>query len=493
MKLKSILILFSFTSLFGQKIITEGKFTDTNSEIPLQYSFFLASNEFVLLKGINYSMSYAKKITNACKFDANGTKTILKTHNGLISLIPSLIDDSYLIGDFNGAMSLEAKDYFLINKESEIKDDAESNNKGTLEYFNKDNEIYFSDDKGEGSSFNYKYLKLEKRDYFIHKYDFIKKSFSTLQIQKPNWTELNEKELYKFKNENFKFKSFTNQTFDFTQKTIEKSCNASTLYRYNYDLSGKIIKEYKYILNFENPFTLSSNTGGFLAEGTEMGFNGAPSFSYLTLKDINFAYDYKVDEKTNQTYIFGVLGETGKQNLESKPKGYFIIKYDEQGKKIWEKIEYIDNLKFNNIKKKFSSSDEKSFSLNLIVNNENVKLEISAEKEKFLLYDLLDSTTGISKKSNLIEYDLDRVLAMSAKNYLVFAFYEIEKIESLKKKRFDRNTLFNYDNIPALHKYIDEIKVAKGKVYFNSLQLGKNIWLIESDNETYYKVIIFDN
>lgn len=479
--------------MFAQKTITEGLFKDKDGEMPISYSIIDRSNELIVNKGNNYTLTYATKITNSKIYNTKGESRPFETFDGLTYLKLSDIDDSYKIGTFKGSTTFKSQNNYLIyqNLKTEIKSQEE--NFGLNMFFDKSGLTYFSDDKLEYDFVKEGYLKFKKRDYFIHRYDIAAKKFFNFQVQEPNLLEVNRKEFRDFEEDHFKFKMINKRNFDIVQKTISKEGNSSTLYRFIYDLDGKIIKEAKYNISLENPFTISNNNGGVMKQRNYMTGNGGMN-SFFVVSEVNFSYDYEVDKKGN-TYVYGILGTKGKKSVDSNPKGYFVIKYDTDGKKIWERITYMDDPKNEKLNRKFSGLESRYLKINLDVKEDNVTFLLNVESEEFHFYDVIDNKNGNSKKANYIVFDLDRILAISAKNSLVYAFYEIEKIETLKKKRFDLSTMINYDNVLNVKKYIDNVAADKNKVYFNSINSddGIGIWLVESDNETYYKFTYFEN
>ena len=50
---------------------------------------------------------------------------------------------------------------------------------------------------------------------------------------------------------------------------------------------------------------------------------------------------------------------------------------------------------------------------------------------------------------------------------------------------------YRYTKIKKFKSYIDSIAFSEKKIYLNTLSSKEGIWLIESDNETYYKVTYF--
>ena len=410
-----ILFLLLINSLHAQKTITEGVFKDKNGEMPLYCLLNPISNELVFLKGSSFAMTFAKKITNAKIYNTKGEAKTIETYDGLISVTPSQIDDSYIIGTFKSAMSLDSKELFLINGKTKTLIDNDKLDYNM--YFDKNEVCYAADDKDKTSFMFNQYLKLEKRDYFINKYNFATKKLTKLQIQEPSNLNVNKKELYDFDADNFKFSLLNNNTVEVVQKTIGKLCNSSTLFRFLYDSNGKIIKEVKYEINLTNPFRLSKNQGGFSRDLHDINTNA----NFTLYKDVNFAYDYRVDDKGN-LYVFGILGTLGRKHLESDPTGYFVIKYDTEGNKIWERIANMDDPNYKKENKKFSNLVTSQIGINFgIYNDESIYFSMESETKDLLYYDIVNYKNGKSQKTNFTTINLDRISAMTSTNYFVYA------------------------------------------------------------------------
>ena len=66
------------------------------------------------------------------------------------------------------------------------------------------------------------------------------------------------------------------------------------------------------------------------------------------------------------------------------------------------------------------------------------------------------------------------------------------KSSDLKNKIFDDYGLVLYNINSKIKSYVDSIN-SKNKIYFHTQISDLGIWLIESDNETYYKVTYFNH
>jgi hypothetical protein len=108
--------------------------------------------------------------------------------------------------------------------------------------------------------------------------------------------------------------------------------------------------------------------------------------------------------------------------------------------------------------------------------------------DKFLNYNysFLDINSGKEIRSKFITYKIEK---LDGHRNFIEAWHTNKE---LKNKALDRNAYVLYDCNPSIKKHINSI-VNKEKVSIKCEISGEGIWLLESDNEEYYKVTYFEN
>ena len=180
-------------------------------------------------------------------------------------------------------------------------------------------------------------------------------------------------------------------------------------------------------------------------------------------------------------FIYGLFG---KEN-EEKPAGYYIFKFSENGDKLYESINYINNEDFQS-----KSYKEALYNKPIIMNNKLLfvtgRINIINSKFYNYNYSYLDIETGKELSSKFVTYEMDRYVISD--NF----FNEYHTSKQLKNKVINTNGYIVYDSNPLVKKYIDSVS-SKRKIAFNGLISAEGFWLIETDNKEYYKVTYFEH
>ena len=114
----------------------------------------------------------------------------------------------------------------------------------------------------------------------------------------------------------------------------------------------------------------------------------------------------------------------------------------------------------------------------------------ATSNKEFFVFTQIDNSTGKELNSNYIEYKEDKVYTMmTGTRDFILSFFTTK---DLKNKIFDDYGLVLYNINSKIKSYVDSIN-SKNKIYFHTQISDLGIWLIESDNETYYKVTYFNH
>ena len=97
---------------------------------------------------------------------------------------------------------------------------------------------------------------------------------------------------------------------------------------------------------------------------------------------------------------------------------------------------------------------------------------------------------GNSINSAKISFDVDKMYQSEYRNTQVVAFFTLKEYKKLK---LDLTSLYLNNVNKKVQNYLIELNKAKDKIFVNSRISDKGVWLIESDNDEYYKVTFFEN
>lgn len=497
----------------AQTTIVEEKFEKDN--IPLSYNYLPKSDKLVIEKGEYVSMSTNRLITNINKFDSNGKKEILVENAELMNSNFSVAENTIKISDFS-KFSYGKSYKYIVNENStsftdfsELKksnhrlfinslshissaeiirdqmmksagyltNSTEFNDK-KINCFNDKYELGFTDQKSKNT------IDFEKDDLFLEVTNIFTRVNKRFSLEKPDINRLKGDAFIKpDKDLGFAAIITNTEAFEIITKSISKDYKTTILYRTNYNMEGKKLNETSFTVLLNNYFLIYSNNGGGFA-GTTSG-TGANSYSIPIFVDDLSINNFLQDAKTGEVYIYGLFGEKSKGlNDDNSALGYYIFKFDKSGKKIWESINTIND------KKEFN---DKTHLLRLFSN-----LKFSKDKlyfstgtdfsKEYVHYSFLDKNTGTILNKNKISYKKDKIFTvMSDVRYFLLSFYEYE---GYKNKVFDYDGLVAIDSNTKVADYLKSIN-NKNKLYFNTIFSSEGIWLIESDNEEYYKVTFF--
>ena len=462
---KILLLTFGLVSLVttAQKTIVEEKFEKDN--VPLSYNFLQKSNKLVIQKGKHVGVSTNREVHSLNSYDANGNKQALLNDGVLMNVSFSTFYNSFIASEY-AAMKWSTD--FKVYHENQVSNLINKEERTSL--FNKDYSFSVVNTKGKSD------IDMDKEDVFLQKYSFKDKKSVKIKLEKPSLNSINKAEYYKLKEINYK-RIFRKDYFEFVTKIIKKDCKSATIFRTLYNYDGKIIKKMELQVSIDNPFTLTNNGGGNLKYVSQGNITVTMFDDQLSINN------FIIDQQTDDIYLYGLYGKKGKESLNSDLTGYYVIKFDSSGKQIWQQSHDITDKQLNsfgNAGNLFVSSFLKNDKLNFIIYSEKY--------DEFLFYKDLNLSNGNEIKGNKITYKEDKVYTMmTGTRDFILSFYKIDKT----KIRFDAFAIVYFDSNKKFKSYIDSIASSEKKIYLNTLSSKEGIWLIESDNETYYKVTYF--
>ncbi|RTY95882.1 hypothetical protein [Flavobacterium sp. GT3R68] len=468
-------ILFSMVVLTGiivnaQTTIVDEKFEKDN--FPLGYNFLQNNNKIVIQKGKHIGISTNRMINNLYSYDSNGKKETLLENVEVMNCSFSNAGSSFSVVDY-AKMSYSGKTYKVYT------DGKSSPSISTDDWYQRSNDQYelsIVNQKGN------KKVDFEKDQLYLSIVDILTRKGSKIQLEKPDLARLRTENAVKyFQDLTFSIKMNENN-FELITKFISKDYKSSILYRTVYNFEGKKIEDLAYKTEIQDGFLIyCSNGGGTVRYGTAAGSNAF-------LDDLSID-NFMVDKKTEDVYVYGIFGDHARKSREigNDPLGYYIFKYDKKGNKIWESINPISDKKDYN-----DSQTTTTILASLIIRNNELVFSTApvAERNKeYLHYAILDKASGNVTKGKKITYKSDNIHTMMSGTRLFLLSFCSNK-EELKNKVFDNNGLIALDTNQEYANYISSIK-SKSKLFFNTFFSKEGIWLLESDNESYYKTTYF--
>ena len=113
---------------------------------------------------------------------------------------------------------------------------------------------------------------------------------------------------------------------------------------------------------------------------------------------------------------------------------------------------------------------------------------ISAEESDnpYLMFATLDVNTGNSQKNVSLDFKIDKTINKNISSFLKSSY----NLDNVLNKFFDFQSMIAYNDNYTLKKYITE-KISDKLLFYKSFLGKQGVWLIESDNLTFYNAIFF--
>lgn len=478
---KSILIFCLLTNfcLSAQTTIIDEKFEKDNA--PLSYDFLYQKNKVVIEKGKHVGVSTNRLVNSLNSYDSKGNKEELIKNVELMNVEFSESGDVFTAVDYS-KLSYKGQyyQYFVNNKAvSKIKTSEKDkyNREDIISYnYNDLYEIGLTNEKGK------KEINFEKNDIYLELNEISTGKHQRIKLEKPAIERLTGANLIKPKEDlGFYVHIIDNDFFEIVTKSITKDYTTSTIYRTIYNFQGKKTDEYVYTVTLNKNFQIYSNSGITKLKDWKFDNNLQIFSNDLTINH------FITDKQTGDVYVYGILGKKAKElNDYNEPAGFYVFKFDKTGKKIWESVNEINDKKEFNDKMHLIRITN---SLRLV--NDKLLFTVATNYyNEYVHYAYLDNATGNITKANKISFKEEKITTlMSGTRKFILSFFTND---NLKNKVFDYNGLICLDTNESFKKYIDSVD-SKTKKYFRTM-IAKDgsIWLLESDNETYYKLNYFN-
>ncbi|WP_026706163.1 hypothetical protein [Flavobacterium soli] len=325
-------------------------------------------------------------------------------------------------------------------------------------------------------------FEFDKDGFYLHKTDFTKKTSKKISLKKPNVQRLKGEHLLKVKDIGCYANLVDNNSFELVTKSVSKDLTSSTMYRTIYDLEGNILHDYKYDYKLpkgqlvrcttrEGETSISVQPNKSISKSSEFG-----QFGPMLDLGIN---EHFIDPITKDIYIYGLY-------VDEFPSGFYMIRYSNEGEKIWEKqFEIVDKKGLNNKRQTWSSVE-------LFTNN--------YMDEKTLYFTIHGGMGGdhynhyflLDKENGAVEKQVYKVSESDVRGgFMTLSHASIFENNKLGKNKYGCDiTVMAYHLNEKVKNYVDKV-TAKKDVIFDSFISSKGLWLLESDNNNYYKVTLF--
>jgi hypothetical protein len=492
--MKKILLsiaLFSSVCLSAQTIIADEKFEEKN--VPITFQYLPKSKKFIVFKGYPIKMTLSFITTSGFSYDVDGKKATLFENEKLVSPTFSVTENSFKAYDATKFTMKPSYKFFINNIAQPVSHDAldnlDSNYFGRYDYNNvlcsvtmrEPNMLFnasFNDvyDFGFTNQKQKENIDFEKDDIYLETIEIKSNTRSRMKLDKPNLTLLKGKGFAKVDMKtSFNCKLNGNENFDLITKSVTTDAKTTILYKTTFDFQGKKIKELALMLDIKDKYFLISNCYGGPEES-----NSTPSSVFFGILSIN---NYLEDRNSGDLYVYGIFSETARKANGGgrSPNGFYVFKFDKNGNKLWESINNIEDDKYF---EKIKASG--LLQVNLLEFNDKLLFSVSVNDfTEFSNVTTVDKSNGAISKISFIEYN------NSTHNLKDREFITNSYVSDIKNKVFSQLTFVGMIANSNVEKYIKNVPSNGNKLYYETVFSDQGIWLVETDNKEYYKILLF--
>jgi|SRR6218665_582950 len=459
-------ILFGFAAN-AQQVIVDEKFEKGNELVG--FSVYGNANKVLVQKGEPETPTRAEKIKNIYLYDPSGKKEIV-FENEEVKRFFRLNETAFSVDAYHVNKGYTKSYKIYVNGKFA------SNAERWTSFLNDKYAFDITNKKGETSE-----LDLEKDELFISRREIQTGQEQKLPLEKLNTARLLGDDLYvqnagnrgivKTKAINYYMNALDNGTFHIITKAFSKDFKKAITYRTIYDMNGKIIKDAAFEVTVPNYYLnfASNANGGGKSYGYSLNING-----------------FHEDTSNGDMYFYGLLTNDPVADVNVKSAGYYVMKFNSKGEKIWESVKAVDDKEFTaniNAGRKICYVLERA---------DKIVFSIGIDPEgQYLIKDFMDKSTGKSVDIKKLSFKNEAVKYDNVPFFADHAFAKSEySLKELKDKFFDTEGIYQLKLNAAYADYIKGV-TSKKEVHFRTLALKDGIWLIETDNKNYYKILYF--
>lgn len=495
------IVLFSSVFLSAQTVIVNEKFEDKNE--PVDFQYLPNSKKFVVYKGFGITMTLSYLTTNALSFDVDGKRTVLFENEKLVSPTFSVTENSYKAYDAT-KFTLKTNYKFFMNGavqfvNHDALDDLNASFFGRYDYNNvlcavtsrwpnQPFDASFNDtyDFGFTNQKQKEKIDFEKDDIYLEAIEIKTSSRKRVKLDKPDLALLKGDSFAKAElKTSFNCKLNGNENFDIITKSVSSDFQTTILYKTTYSFEGKKLKELPLTLKLSNKFFITSdNSGGPKDFNTTPASPGFP-FSTVDVTLGTLSINHYFEDRTNgDIYVYGIFSDKATKEIDggSNPKGFYVFKFDKDGNKLWESINVIEGKEF------FEKIHESSkLQVDLLEYNKNLIFSVSVNSfTEFSNSAIVDKATGSISKINFMEYN-NNTSKLKSKAFVNNSYVSGD----FKNKVFSQITFVALITNPNVLKYVKSISKEGNQLYYEAVFSKEGIWLVETDNKEFYKILLF--
>jgi hypothetical protein len=459
--------LFLVCVLNAQQVIVDEKFDKDYG--PIGYHFSPLSNKIFIEKGKHsVGMSRNKQVNSIISLDSKGSKTNLLENASVMNVRFSPTGNTFRTDEYE-KMSFSGDHKFYKNGKK-IAELPKSNTFSLM----LDDFLFNNGNKIVGEDLNFTITELPSFKKISKKYEL------------PSLDRIVNTNNVDYARDVVTSTRAFNDYFEIISKSISKDYKSTTLYRTRYNYDGKKISDIGYKIDIKNDFLIYSNNSGGNTETKGFGDTAKRIFS----DDLSIN-NFKVDTSTNEVYVYGLYGKRAERSNDNSntPLGYYVFKFKEDGTKIWEVINAIDD------KGDFTDNQNMTYLyVDLFLMGESVVFSAGAKEslDDYIQYVKLNSNGKVDSSSKITFKSESNAYNITSYGDKKFLHANLTNKEDLKNKNLDYKTMVVYNTNQKVKDYIKTVN-NKNKTSFCTAVNKGNTWLIESDNETYYKVTYFEN
>lgn len=493
MKKTLFALLLTTINLSAQTVLLDEKIDKENS--PGYFQYLPKSKKMV------FCVTSKSKGNSAFTLDANGKKNFLYENDTRRNCNFSRTEKSYLTSDPKDQGWTPDYNFILDNKEQLVTKDKFKdvnfkyfgnynrnnvyNASGYVDsFFGSFNDLYILGFTNAENSWRFK--SLEKDDVYLEVIEIKNNTKKRVKLEKPDSTLLKGDQFAKTDFDvNFVCKLNNNENFDLITKSLSADLQTVILYKSTYNFEGKKVKTQPFIMQLNNKkFMFSTNGGGVQYDTSTQSMQSTRFMNDSYALDVLSINNYYEDRENGDMYIYGLFGEQASNKAGSKAsqKGFYIFKFDKNGNKIWESINYIDGKDYFK-KVRWSGG----FQVNLQEYNKDLIFSSSINTfTEFTNAAIIDKTSGSVLKSSFIEYNNN--FSHGKYSYFISETYDCKE---LKNKTFSQIGFAAVSINQKVMDYLKSVPEKGNRLYYETLYSDEGIWLVETDNKKYYKVLLF--
>ena len=471
----------------SQEVIINEVFDETS--VPIDVYFLSNSNQLAISTGSYESLARNGIVETITTYTSAGQKTKKKVPVRLMNLTYSGTQNTFRGEDYNNISDYGSQySYFKDSIRSSLFDTKDyikhTSNNFYGANFTDNFEVFLVDSSDKAFS------DLVKDDMFLKVKNIWTSKESTFPIKKPDAERLYGKGFADcpkrdYNEVSFKARMTTDKTVELITKSIDESNTVANTHITQYDLTGQLISDRTFTVKLSNGFLVySQNQGGEMIYLSNPGVKVIKPFFTDNLS-INNYYE---DAVNGDVYIYGLIGKNKGMYVYNHAIGYYVFKFDKNGNKIWESINYSDDK--NNFGKGRISMGW--LTTQLINYNDTICFVVGSENvSNFITYGLINKETGKEFKNETSNFSYRKNYTTKvggASQFITTCYNPV----GLANKVFDYQGLVLYLTNPEVKHYLESFST-NIKVSFETFITDLGVWMVHTDGKSYYKVLYFKN